>query len=99
LFCIFPKGVTMAFEISSEQEMIRLMARDFAKKELEPMAAEWDRQGIFPIEAIKKMGELGLLGMMVPPALGGSGAARDSLRVCFECRHHVGGQPVHRAAS
>jgi len=64
----------MAFEISSEQEMIRLMARDFAKKELEPMAAEWDKQGIFPIAAIKKMGELGLLGMMVPPELGGSGA-------------------------
>jgi len=64
----------MAFEISSEQEMIRLMARDFAKKELEPHASEWDRQGIFPIEAIKKMGELGLLGMMVPTELGGSGA-------------------------
>ena len=64
----------MAFEISSEQEMIRLMARDFAKKELEPMAAVWDRQGIFPMDAIKKMGELGLLGMMVPPEWGGSGA-------------------------
>ena len=64
----------MAFEISSEQEMIRLMARDFAKKELEPMATEWERQGIFPMDAVKKMGELGLLGMMVPPDLGGSGA-------------------------
>jgi alkylation response protein AidB-like acyl-CoA dehydrogenase len=64
----------MAFEISSEQEMIRLMARDFAKKELEPMASEWERQGIFPMDAVKKMGELGLLGMMVPPDLGGSGA-------------------------
>ncbi len=64
----------MAFEISSEQEMIRLMAGDFAKKELEPMAAEWDKKGIFPLDAVKKMGELGLLGMMVPPALGGSGA-------------------------
>ncbi|MGD0278641.1 MAG: acyl-CoA dehydrogenase family protein [Smithella sp.] len=64
----------MAFEISSEQEMIRLMARDFAKKELEPVAAEWDRQGLFPMEAVKKMGGLGLLGMMVPPELGGSGA-------------------------
>lgn len=64
----------MAFEISSEQEMIRLMARDFAKKELEPMASSWDRQGIFPMDAIKKMGELGLLGMMVPPEMGGSGA-------------------------
>lgn len=64
----------MAFEITSEQEMIRLMARDFARKELEPMAATWERQGIFPMDAIKKMGGLGLLGMMVPPELGGSGA-------------------------
>ncbi|MDD4091098.1 MAG: acyl-CoA dehydrogenase family protein [Smithellaceae bacterium] len=64
----------MAFEITSEQEMIRLMARDFARKELEPMAAAWEHQGIFPMDAIKKMGELGLLGMMVPPELGGSGA-------------------------
>lgn len=64
----------MAFELENEQEMIRLMARDFARKELEPKAAEWDRQGRFPLEAIKKMGELGLLGMMVPPDMGGSGA-------------------------
>lgn len=64
----------MAFEISSEQEMIRLMARDFAKKELEPMASVWDKQGLFPMDAIKKMGELGLLGMMVPSEWGGSGA-------------------------
>jgi len=64
----------MAFELSSEQEMIRLMAQDFAKKELEPKAAEWDRQGMFPMDAVKKMGELGLLGMMVPQELGGSGA-------------------------
>ena len=64
----------MAFELSSEQEMIRLMARDFAGKELEPLAADWDREGFFPIGTIKKMGELGLLGMMVPQELGGSGA-------------------------
>ena len=64
----------MAFEISSEQEMIRIMARDFAKKELEPKAASWDKQGFFPMDAIKKMGELGLLGMMVPTEWGGSGA-------------------------
>jgi alkylation response protein AidB-like acyl-CoA dehydrogenase len=64
----------MSFEISSEQEMIKLMARDFAKKELEPMAAQWDRQGIFPVDTIKKMGELGLMGMMVPSDFGGSGA-------------------------
>lgn len=64
----------MTFELSSEQTMIRLMARDFAKKELEPNASEWDKQGIFPIDAIRKMGELGLLGMMVPAQYGGSAA-------------------------
>ncbi len=64
----------MEFEISNEQEMIRLMARDFAKKELEPFASEWDRKGIFPLETIKKMGNLGLFGMMVPTEFGGSGA-------------------------
>lgn len=64
----------MAFELTSEQEMIKLMAKDFAKKELEPKATGWEQQGIFPMDAVKKMGELGLLGMMVPPELGGSGA-------------------------
>ena len=68
----------MAFELSSEQEMVRLMARDFAKKELEPNAAAWDKNGIFPMEAVKKMGELGLLGMMVPQDLGGAGAGAVS---------------------
>lgn len=64
----------MAFEISAEQEMIRLMARDFARKELAPMASQWDRQGVFPVNVVKKMGKLGLLGMMAPPELGGSDA-------------------------
>jgi alkylation response protein AidB-like acyl-CoA dehydrogenase len=64
----------MTFDLSSEQTMIRLMARDFARKELEPNASDWDKKGFFPIDAIRKMGELGLLGMMVPAEYGGSGA-------------------------
>ncbi|MDX9815490.1 MAG: acyl-CoA dehydrogenase family protein, partial [Smithellaceae bacterium] len=80
----------MAFELSSEQQMIRLMAGDFAKKELEPMAADWDRQGTFPLKAVKKMGELGLLGMMVPTEMGGSeaGAVAYSLalqEIAYSC--------------
>ena len=80
----------MAFELSSEQQMIRLMAGDFAKKELEPMAADWDRQGTFPLQAVKKMGELGLLGMMVPTEMGGSeaGAVAYSLalqEIAYSC--------------
>jgi butyryl-CoA dehydrogenase len=66
------------FQITSEQEMIRLMARDFAKRELEPYAGERDEKGIFPEEVIKKMGELGLMGMMIPTEYGGTGAGAVS---------------------
>jgi butyryl-CoA dehydrogenase len=64
----------MSFQLTSEQEMIRLMARDFARKELEPFAGQWDREKTFPAGAIKKMGGLGLMGMMVPGEFGGAGA-------------------------
>jgi alkylation response protein AidB-like acyl-CoA dehydrogenase len=63
----------MSFQLSEEQEMIRLMARDFAKKELEPFAGQWDREEIFPEAAVRKMGALGLMGMMVPAEYGGAG--------------------------
>ncbi|HPP81074.1 MAG TPA: acyl-CoA dehydrogenase family protein, partial [Deltaproteobacteria bacterium] len=68
----------MPHQLNAEQEMIRLMARDFARKELEPYAAERDREGIFPLDVVKKMGDLGFLGMMVPPEYGGAGAGAVS---------------------
>jgi len=68
----------MAFELTQEQEMIRLMARDFARKELEPFAGKWSKEEIFPEAAIKKMGELGLLGMMIPAEYDGAGAGAVS---------------------
>ena len=45
----------MSFQLTQEQEMIRLMARDFAKRELEPFAGEWDRGKIFPEATLKKL--------------------------------------------
>ena len=66
------------FHITSEQEMVRLMAKDFAKKELEPYAGERDEKEIFPEEVIKKMGQLGFMGMMIPPEYGGTGAGAVS---------------------
>jgi alkylation response protein AidB-like acyl-CoA dehydrogenase len=68
----------MAFQLTAEQEMIRLMAEDFAAKELEPFAADREQGGVFPLDVIRKMGELGMLGMMVPPEYGGSGAGAVS---------------------
>ena len=48
------------------------MARDFAKNELEPNAGEWDQTAEFPVDAIKQMAELGLMGVNIPEDLGGA---------------------------
>ncbi len=58
-------------QLSKEQEMVQKMAREFARKELVPLAAERDRNHAYPAESLKKMGELGLLGMLVPQDYGG----------------------------
>ncbi|HEY4196811.1 MAG TPA: acyl-CoA dehydrogenase [Mucilaginibacter sp.] len=63
----------MHFELSEEQLMIRQAARDFAHTELKPGVIERDEHQKFPAEQVKKMGELGFLGMMVSPQYGGSG--------------------------
>jgi len=62
----------MYFPITEEQEMIRLMVKQFSRREVAPGAAERDKSGEFPRELIAKMAELGLLGMMVPVEYGGS---------------------------
>lgn len=74
----------MAFQLTSEQEMVRLMARDFARKELEPFARKWDQEEKFPVEAIKKMAALGLMGMMIPPEYGGAGAGAVSYSLALQ---------------
>src|ERR1700753_3603495 len=63
----------MHFQLSEEQLMIRQAARDFAQTELKPGVIERDEHQKFPAEQIKKLGELGFLGMMVAPQYGGSG--------------------------
>ncbi len=63
----------MDFELTEEQRAIRDLARDFAKNEIAPIAAKLDETGDFPVENVKKMGELGLMGIEVPPEYGGAG--------------------------
>ncbi len=63
----------MDFKLSEEHIMIRDAARDFAKNELLHGVIERDNKQEFPAEQVKKMGELGFMGMMVPPEYGGSG--------------------------
>jgi len=63
----------MQFELSEEQLMIRQAARDFAQTELKPGVIERDEYQKFPTDQVRQMGELGFMGMMVPPEYGGSG--------------------------
>ncbi len=74
----------MAFQLTQEQEMIRLMARDFARRELEPFAGQWDREKRFPADAVGKMGGLGLMGMMIPAEYGGAGAGAVSYSLALQ---------------
>jgi alkylation response protein AidB-like acyl-CoA dehydrogenase len=60
-------------QLSSEHEMIRQVARDFAQNEIAPIAAEFDESGEFPYESIRKMGEMGFMGIEVPEEYGGAG--------------------------
>lgn len=74
----------MNFELSEEHKMIRDAARDFAQTELLPGVIERDENQTFPHEQIKKMGELGFLGMMVSPEYGGGGMDTISYVLAME---------------
>ena len=74
----------MNFELSEEHKMIRDAARDFAQTELLPGVIERDETQTFPKEQIKKLGELGFLGMMVNPEYGGAGMDAISYVLAME---------------
>ena len=70
----------MIFELTEEQRAIRDMVRAFAEREIAPGIAHREATHEFPREIVAKMGELGLLGMMIPSEYGGAGARRDLLQ-------------------
>jgi len=74
----------MHFELTEEQQMIRQAARDFAQTELKPGVIERDEHQKFPTEQIKKLGELGFMGLMVPQQYGGSGMDTVSYVLAME---------------
>ena len=79
---------------SNEQQMIQAMAREFAESEIRPIAEEIDREARFPHETVKRMGELGLLGIAIPERWGGSGAdtvayALALVEIAKECASHA----------
>lgn len=70
--------------LTEEQAMIRDMARQFARERLAPGAAERDRESRFPAAELREMGELGLLGMVVPEEWGGAGADAIAYALAIE---------------
>ncbi len=74
----------MDLKLNEEQEMIRKMVRDFAQKEVAPLAAELDEKGIVPFENIKKMAQLGLLGLTTAEEYDGGGADSISYVIAIE---------------
>jgi alkylation response protein AidB-like acyl-CoA dehydrogenase len=62
------------FELTPEQREIQALARDFARAEIEPNAAAWDREHAFPRELLSRLGEIGLMGVCVPEEYAGAGA-------------------------
>lgn len=63
----------MEFKTTENQRMIADMVRDFGAKHIKPKMMEWDESQEFPVEVFKKLGELGLMGVLVPTEYGGSG--------------------------
>jgi alkylation response protein AidB-like acyl-CoA dehydrogenase len=74
----------MNFELTQEQKMVQQMARDFAQTELLPGVIERDDKQEFPDELVRRMGELGFLGMMVDPEYGGGGMDTVSYVLAME---------------
>jgi len=74
----------MDFALNKEQLMIQQMVREFAQNEIEPVVAEYEAEGRFPVEIIKRLGEIGILGMTVPKELGGGGCDTVSYSLAIE---------------
>ena len=74
----------MDFEIDDITQQVALTARDFANKYIRPHVMEWDEPQHFPLEVFKEMGKLGLMGILVPEAYGGSGLSYYEYNVAIQ---------------
>ncbi|MGH7827530.1 MAG: acyl-CoA dehydrogenase [Candidatus Binatia bacterium] len=74
----------MDFDLTQEQVMVREMAAAFAEKEVKPVASRMDREAAYPSELLRRLGEMGFLGMVVPEELGGSGMDLVSYVIAME---------------
>ena len=74
----------MQVDLTDEQRMIQQVARDFAEKEVRPIAEAIDREARFPAETVRRMGELGLMGITIPEVWDGSWGDTVAYAVALE---------------
>jgi alkylation response protein AidB-like acyl-CoA dehydrogenase len=74
----------MQFPLTEEQRLIQQTAREFADNEIAPVADRHNREGAFPLDIVKKLGQMGFLGMLIPEKYGGSAAGNFSLVLALE---------------
>src|SRR2546421_6170885 len=74
----------MVFDLTDEQRQIQQLARDFANREVKPVAEDLDREHRFPYEIVKQLGELGLMGIPYPEEYGGGGAGNLAYALAIE---------------
>ena len=74
----------MDFKLTEQQQLIQNMTRNFAEEELKPIVVDYDERGEFPLDAYKKMGEMGLIGLPYPKEYGGSGGDYLSYALAVE---------------
>ncbi len=74
----------MNFQLTKEQEFVQKMVRDFAKNEVEPLAADIDQEHRFPVETVEKMAKYGLMGIPFPTKYGGAGGDELSYSITVE---------------
>ena len=89
----------MNFQLTKEQEFVQKMVREFAKTEVEPLAAEIDQEHRFPVETVEKMAKYGLLGIPFPTKYGGMGGDEVSYSITHQpqlsylhTHHYAAGQ-------
>lgn len=74
----------MNFQLTKEQEFVRKMVREFAETEVEPLAADIDKEHRFPVETVEKMAKYGMLGIPFPKKYGGAGGDEISYAITVE---------------
>src|SRR4051812_17542572 len=84
-------GGSLDFQLTEEQLHLKKSIREFAEREILPNVMKWDEHGQFPLEAVKELGKMGVMGMIFPPEFGGAGLGYVEYVIAIEELSRVDG--------